>query len=628
MKARLAAVVAAVLLLTGGLGGALWCQREAARDDAARGAFDAFARAWMAEDLDPSTVEPPEAADAFATAVAPLGESLVAVHAGPVHRDDTSATTTLTVRWTLPGGATWEYPVAARAVERGDRWVVTVPRSKRSAWFPDLAADETVVLERTTGRRGDLLDRDGRPLMPLGTVHTVLLDPVNATPASAAALEAVVGARRGSLVQALKRATDTGARGPIPAMTYRDADYAARRARLEDLVGVIARESRQPLAPTRAFGQPLLGTYGEVTAEMVQEGGGRYVAGDRAGRSGLQAQYEETLGGAPGLRVVSSSGTTLFEKVPTDGTDVRTTLSPATQTAAEKALADAGLAAASALVAVDVESGEVLAAASSPASGFDRALTGRYPPGSTFKVATAYAYLDRGITTPTSPVPCPASAVVDGREFRNFAGESTEGKPTFFEDFVLSCNTAFVGLSGELGEDDLATAATALGIDAGWADDVGVTGAFDGEVPATTGGTDAAAAAIGQGRIEVSPLAMAVMVGSVGRGTFLPPVLVRSGSGAARPTPLDGEVVADLRSMMASVVSSGTAAGLRGAPGGPVRGKTGTAEYGTDPDIPPRVWFVGYQGDVAFAVLVEAGRSGGTVAVPIAKAFLTNLARD
>ena len=57
-----------------------------------------------------------------------------------------------------------------------------------------------------------------------------------------------------------------------------------------------------------------------------------------------------------------------------------------------------------------------------------------------------------------------------------------------------------------------------------------------------------------------------------------------------------------------------------------MRGKTGTAEHGSDPDAAPRVWFVGYQGDVAFAVLVEEGTSGGTVAAPIAKDFLTALA--
>ena len=117
------------------------------------------------------------------------------------------------------------------------------------------------------------------------------------------------------------------------------------------------------------------------------------------------------------------------------------------------------------------------------------------------------------------------------------------------------------------------------------------------------------------------------MAGSIGRGTFVAPVLVESPDGGVRrPAPLDGRAVGQLRSMMASVVADGTGTALRGTPGGPVRGKTGTAEFGDSPDAPPRVWFMGYQGDVAFAVLVEEGKTGGTVAAPIAKSFLTLLA--
>ena len=221
-------------------------------------------------------------------------------------------------------------------------------------------------------------------------------------------------------------------------------------------------------------------------------------------------------------------------------------------------------------------------------------------------------------------MPCPETFTVDGREFGNYAGESLPGTPTFFKNFTASCNTAFVSLADELGDDDLTNAAKTLGIGAGWADTLGVADAFEGSVPATSGGTDAAAASIGQGRVEVSPLALAVMSGSIGRGNFLAPVLVKGSEPTSpRPSPIDGRAVAELRAMMLGVVASGTGTEARGAPGGPVRGKTGSAEHGTDPDVPPHVWFTGYQDDVAFTVLVEEGTSGGTVAAPIAKDFLT-----
>ena len=77
---------------------------------------------------------------------------------------------------------------------------------------------------------------------------------------------------------------------------------------------------------------------------------------------------------------------------------------------------------------------------------------------------------------------------------------------------------------------------------------------------------------------------------------------------------------------MRLVVTKGTAtAAMSGAPGSPVYGKTGTAEYGTGNPPATHAWFIGWQGNVAFAVLVEDGKSGATVAAPIAKAFLTNL---
>jgi cell division protein FtsI/penicillin-binding protein 2 len=630
MRSRIALVIAAVLVVAVGIGGALWWrQREADRDDAARAAVATYAKAWSAKDL----ASVPFADDAtkatFAPTVKDLGDATVKVTPSAVVRNGDTATGTFDVTWTLPGGVPWSYAVPVTVAADGDRWEVATP-TQGSPWHPDLPVGKEFRLERTFGERGDLLDREGKPLMPLGTVHAVQIDPVNATPEAAADLETIVGATKGSLTQALAKATASGSKAPIAVITYRDADWAPRADRIQNLEGVIAPTSEQPLARTRTFAQPLLGSFGEVTAEMVTKSDGRYEAGDRAGRSGLQAQYDETLAGATGIRVTASGegGATLFEKAATDGKDVETTLDPAVQEAAEKALADSRLKVPGAVVAVDVKSGEVLAVANSPTTGFDRALTGRYPPGSTFKVATSYAYLTRGITTPAAKVPCPASVTVDGREFTNFAGESVSGSPTFFQDFTISCNTAFVGLSGKLADDDLPTAAKALGIDAGWGDTLGVSGTFDGSVPPTNGGTDTAAAAIGQGRVEVSPVSLAVMAGSVGRGTFVPPVLVKGGGGSPRPVALDGTAVAQLRSMMASVVSSGTGTVLRNTPGGPVRGKTGTAEHGNDPGALPRNWFAGYQRNVAFAVLVEEGKSGGTVAAPVAKKFLSNLTGD
>ena len=632
MRARLAWVVTAVLVLTLGAAGGYWWwrQQEAERDAAAVAATRAYASTWTDKDLSDVPFADDGAAEDFASAVEGLGDATVTASAEDVRRTDDEARGSLEVTWVLPGEVEWSYTVPVALEERDDQWLVRGPAAGTS-WAPDLAAGQTMSVERRTPARGDLLDRAGEPLMPQGAVFVVQLDPVQATPGSAAALEAVTGVD--GLVEALAERASANSQAPVPVITYRESDYREREQRLDDIAGAYVTESTQPLAPSRTFGQPLLGSYGEVTKEVVDASDGRYVAGDRAGLSGLQRQYDPTLAGTPGLSVVSRTGAeaevdaTLFEQAPTDGSDVETTLDPRVQAAAEEALAGADTDRPSALVAVDVPTGEVLAVANTPTSGFDRAVTGRYPPGSTFKVATTYAYLTRGITTPETVVPCPRTVTIDGRAFRNFENAWIPGRPTFAEDFTQSCNTAFVSLSPELGDDDLSTAAAALGVGADWGETLGVAGAFPGSIPSNTGGTDTAAAAIGQARDEVSPLALAVMTGSIGRGTYVAPVLVRTEeTPSARPQALDGRAVAQIRSLMASVVASGTATELRGTPGGPVRAKTGTAQHGDD-TADDYVWVTGYQGDVAFAVLIEGGTSGGEDAAPVAKDFLTVLAR-
>jgi hypothetical protein len=423
MKSRSALLVAALLVLVAGAGGVWWWRQQGSEQDAAAtAALSAFAAAWVAKDV--STVPFADTAlrDTFPDVIKDLGKAPVEVTVGDSTRDGDTASADLAVRWTLPGEVAWSYSVPTTVTRSGETWQVATP-STGTPWHPDLPPGETFSMERTTGERGDLVDRAGDPLMPLGTVHNVAIDPVNATPEAVAALEPIVDADAGSLTDALAKATASGSKAPIPVISYRDADWEPRAAKITALApSVIAPTSQQPLAVTRTFGQPLLGTVGEVTAEVVDKSEGRYVAGDRAGLSGLQAQYDQQLAGDVGLRVETSGGVVLFEQAATDGTDVVTTLDPGIQSAAEEALAAAELKVPGAIVAVHVPTGEVLAAANSPSSGFDRALTGRYPPGSTFKVATTYAYLTNGIITPTSPVPCPKTTTVDGLEFGNFGG--------------------------------------------------------------------------------------------------------------------------------------------------------------------------------------------------------------
>jgi cell division protein FtsI/penicillin-binding protein 2 len=631
--------VVAAVLVAGAAGAGLWwrhAEQEKELDVAARAELAAFATSWAGRSftkpdiLFTGTTSEVVQAD-FAKATAGLGSGPVKVTTDAVHRTGDKATATAHVTWTLAGGVAWSYalPVTAQRAETGGgRWAITLP-TDHSPWHPELKTGATLTATRTWGDRGTLLDRDGVALTPIGKVYPVQIDPARATPATVRELEKVVDEPAGSLVAKLAAATKAGSKAPIAVITYRQADFDERKAALDALKGVIYPAREQPLAKTRTFAQPLLGSFGAVSAELIAKSKGRYAAGDYAGVSGLQGQYDAVLGGTPGVQVTSSAapGTPLFSKAAVAGKDVSTTLSPRVQDAAESALKRTG-SVPSALVAVDVKTGDVLASADSPALGFDRALTGHYPPGSAFKIATTYALLTSGKVTPTTSVSCPKNVVVDGRSYKNFEGESL-GTPDFTTDFAHSCNTAFVQLSTKLADDDLAKAADALGL-TGWAKTLGVPNAFDASVPSNNGKTDKASASIGQGRNVTSPVALAVLAANVARGSAIAPALVTEPAveGADRaPKPLDAKVVGQLRTLMGEVVTQGTATVLKNTPGGTVRGKTGTAEFGAKNPPETHAWFVGYQGDVAFAVLVENGKSGGSVAAPIAKDFLTALAR-
>ncbi len=626
-RAAAAAVVVAVLVGVGA--GVLWWRGQGSQDRAADAALASFAEHLAAGDL---VAHGPDLADPAAgkAADAQVRSLGAATHDGSVtdeERDGDTATATVRVAWGLTDDVTWTREVAVTATRDGGGWQVNPPDA--GTWVsPQAPPDQTLAVKRTWGARGDLLGRDGSPLMPDGTVYPVRIDPSRASVATVRALAGVVDEPAGPLVAKLKAAKQSGSQAPIPVITYREQDFRQRRARLDALQGVIYPRTTQPLGRTRTFGQPLLGSFGEVTAEVVKDSDGRYRAGDRGGTSGLQRQYDARLAGTPGVSVVTSGGRTLYATDPTPGKDVHLTLDPDVQSAAEAALQATGDVP-SALVAVDVPSGDVIASANHPELGFDRALTGKYPPGSTFKVASTYALLTGGHVTPSTSVPCPPSVEVDGMTVRNFEGE-TLGSPTFAEDFHHSCNTAFVGLASKLGDDDLEQAAKALGVGGGWTGALGVDGAFDGSVPQNTGATDKAAATIGQGRDLASPVALAVMAGSVARGTYVQPALVTTPApdGVDRsPEPLEDTTTGQLRDLMRGVVTSGTGTALQGTPGGPVSGKTGTAEFGGAAPPETHAWFIGWQGKVAFAVLVEKGRSGGAVAAPVAKDFLSRLSR-
>jgi Penicillin binding protein transpeptidase domain/NTF2-like N-terminal transpeptidase domain/Penicillin-binding Protein dimerisation domain len=370
----------------------------------------------------------------------------------------------------------------------------------------------------------------------------------------------------------------------------------------------------------------LVGSVGDVTAEDLKRLGAPYQGGDKAGRSGLERTFERRLAGSPTgeVQLVDEDGTTVkvvqrYGGRP--GADVRTTLDPAMQAAAESALQAGAHGHEAALVAVQPSTGEVRALVSLPNGGFPRATLGTYPPGSTFKVITTAALLAKG-ERPDDMVTCPKEIKLGGITIHNFEQEQLGSIP-FRTAFAKSCNTAFVQLAtSRLSGSELAQAASRFGFGVALAP--GVSSATS-RFPVPQSSPELAMAAFGQARVTASPLLMAGVAAAVQSGTWRAPKVVDDqalGSLEVRqpgPRHLDPAVTATLRTLMRQVVTSGTAAGA-GLPSD-VSGKTGTAEFGSGDKPPTHAWFIGFRNDLAVAVVVEGGGVGGEVAAPIAARF-------
>jgi penicillin-binding protein A len=275
-----------------------------------------------------------------------------------------------------------------------------------------------------------------------------------------------------------------------------------------------------------------------------------------------------------------------------------------------------------------------------------RAFADNFFPGSTYKVVTATAGIERGGVTPDSPdYPATTSyqPPVGGRAIPNFGGSSCGGR--LFEILQRSCNTSFAEMGVETGGDDLQAISRGFG--------------FDQDVPLDLPGTvrstfpeavvddppTLAQASIGQNDVRATPLQMALVAAAVANdGEIMTPHVmreIRDDQGnkveeydpSVWTTPMSPTTAGTLRQAMTSVVTDGTATRLaEGLDGFVVGGKTGTAQLGT---TPPRshAWIIGFAGPegetphVAVAVIVEgqegaSEQTGGAVAAPIAAAVM------
>ncbi|MFE0021489.1 penicillin-binding transpeptidase domain-containing protein [Amycolatopsis sp. NPDC059021] len=516
------------------------------------------------------------------TALAPESVEVTDRH---LNKAGTSGTGTYRLTWRLPGGRQWSYASSAQVRSAQNGWQV---HWQPQVVHPELEDGQSLAIRPAPAQLTPVLDRDGAPLLRPQPVVGVVVDPAQTPDAEdvatrlGSALHGVEPSLTGKSVLDGIKATKPG--GSYSVLTLRASDYQRVKPAIHDLPGVRFSSQERLLPATRDTGRQVL--------------------------PAVRSLVEQQAAGAAGWRVVSldaggGEAGELYLQAAKTPPPVTSTLSAKLQSAAEKALEP--VPAAAALVAVQPSTGDLLAVAQNDAADEQGslALAGRFPPGSTFKIVTAAAALSAGSVRADSPVDCPGTATFANRTVPN-EGEFALGSVPLSTAFARSCNTTFARLATDLPPAALTDSARALGVGA----DFVVPGltTVTGSVPPAETVAQRAENAIGQGTVVASPFGMALAAAAVQSGRVPVPSLVRGQPGKASGTglPPRQEVLDALRGMMRDVVTEGTATGLRDLPD--VHGKTGTAQFGDGTHA--HGWFVGYTGDLAFAVLLtDAGSS-------------------
>jgi cell division protein FtsI/penicillin-binding protein 2 len=621
---RPAAVVVAAALLVSGLAACTGAKDVPQRDAAQRfldavGSADATAAAAQ-------TDNPGAAASALRASLAGLGPGARgSLKVNGLDITGNRATAHFVATWTLPGvSPKWRYTGSLPMAKNGDSWHVVW---RDNDLHPYLHPGTHLVVRRVQPPRAALEDNSGQPLFAKTPVVRVGIQTrlVTNLPALAAKL-AAVPELQSSAAEIIAACRNANPDDFVSLVTLRRVVYERIRPAIHDLNGTVFQTDTEWLAPSSHFGQPLLGTVDQASDEAIKTSEGRLQPGELTGLGGLQHAFNDELAGASGAAIYRApaggpgDGTLLTTlAVPRPGAPVRLSIDRAVQTAADAALAS--IEAPAAIVAVQRSTGRIVADANSKAATYDIGLSGAVPPGSTFKIVTyAAEFTANPHLTSSTIVPCPATTTVDGRRFEN---EDRFHHPPIpiSAAFGYSCNTSAIDTAMALPIPALRDEATALGLGAKWTLPVQ---SFSGSLPLPATETERAADAIGQGRVQVSPLLMALLADAVSTGVPVTPTLI-AGTNGTRGARLPDGLTAKMAELMKATVAlpDGTAHAL--ADLGDVRGKTGTAEYGNAKPPRSHSWFAGTRGDLAFAVFVYDGDSRHLDAVPIAHTFLAGL---
>lgn len=528
--------------------------------------------------------------------------------------------------------------------------------------------------------RGTLFDRRGRVLVENRNAFNISLvrEQIRDMGTTIDALARITGEDASTLHATVERHRREPSFRPI--VLIRDAtlgQVAAVSSRRLELPGVEVQQVPTRHYPDQELAAHLFGYVGEVTD--TQLGRDEFQAlhtGDIVGQSGVEQSYNRLLMGQPGAKrvVVNSMGREvdiIGEENPLEGKRLQLTIDYDLQRATEAAFRAAGFQGAA--VFLEPKTGEILSLASLPS--FDpnrfavgitkanwndltsdpltplsnRAIQGRYSPGSTFKIVVATAALEEGVVSPDHKVFCSGGGVFHGRYHKCHLGGG-HGWVDMREAIEKSCNVYFYTVGNMLGIDKLHQWATNLGL--GGRTGIDLPAEVESLMPSSEWKQrvrgerwypgETTSVSIGQGPVSVTPVSLAVMMATVANGgSRVVPHMVRAvneGKGwvpnivpPSSVVPLKPSTLSAVRDGLWMVVNGQGTGGRARIQGRDVAGKTGTAQVisnegkqraNTTRDLRDHGWFVFFaprdEPQIAGVVFAEHAEHG-YLAAPIAK---------
>jgi len=527
--------------------------------------------------------------------------------------------------------------------------------------------------------RGVIYDRSGRPLVENELVFDISLIPEDAPDLDATIekLSAIVKVTPDAIRKALEDATD--ARTSYDPVKIREEapwdEVAVIEAHQDDLPGAIIEPEHLRHYPYGGLASHQFGYIGKVSKSQRKKE--QADIGMLTGQSGLEKIYDKLLRGVAGRRMiqVNAAGRKVKDlgiEEPRPGTDIYLTIDLDAQKAAEEELGSR----AGAVVAMDPNTGEILALTSHPTYDpnlfprgispkdwvqlmkdpghpmYNRAIQSVYPPGSTFKIIVALAGLESGVIKLDDRVACKGFLMSGRHSFRCWK-KGGHGAVSFHQALVESCDVYFYTMGERIGWDRVAEYARKLGY--GSLTGILLPDEKPGLIPTTawkkkrTGEAwypgDTYINSIGQGFVLVSPIQACQMMSVVANGgRFFRPLLLKQTRNRETgevnvvspehtgSVTLDPNVLQEVRSALAGVVNEpGGTAHAAATPLAMVAGKTGTAQViaqkvsgrKLSDETKDHAWFVAFapveNPKIAVAVVVEHGGHGGSAAAPIAK---------